>query len=159
MGNGDGTLDAKVDYAVGDSPYALDVRDLNQDGAADLVTTNNGANTASVLMGNGDGTFTAKTDYATGSGPFWVTLGDFNNDGYGDLVTTDYASGANTASVRLGTAYLAVGFSGKADGLWYFHVRALDGQGTGGSRPPCGPHRRHRADDHSDRRRRRLARR
>ena len=64
-------------------------------------------------------------------GPFWVALGDFTGDGYGDMVTSD--STGNTASVRAGTAFLAVGFSGVSDGIWYLHVCALDTQGVGGT--------------------------
>ncbi len=131
LNKGDGTFDQKVDYPVGAGPYALAVADLNQDGAPDLVTTNHDANTVSILFGNGDGTFVAKTDRATGTGPFWVALGDFNGDGYGDLAVTDQT--ANTASIFVGTNYLAASYSGKADGIWYFHVRALDSLGAGGA--------------------------
>jgi hypothetical protein len=131
INNGNGTLKAKVDYAVGTGPYSLAVKDLNSDGAPDLVTTNHTANTTSVLFGNGDGTFTVKTDRATGTGPFWVALGDFNGDGYGDLAITDQT--ASTISVNIGTAYLAASFTGKTDGVWYFHVRALDSYGDGGA--------------------------
>jgi hypothetical protein len=130
LNNGDGTFRAKVDYPTGSGPYALDVADLNHDGAPDLVTSNHNGNSVSILFGNGDGTFTAKTDRATGAGPFWVGLGDFNDDGYGDLVSTDYPSG--TVSVHMSQAFLAAFYTGKADGVWYFHVRAVDSRGTGG---------------------------
>jgi hypothetical protein len=131
LNNGDGTFRTKVDYATGSGPYALDVADLNHDGAADLVTSNHNANSVSILFGNGDGTFTAKTDRATGDGPFWVGLGDFDADGYGDLVSTDYPAG--TVSVHMSEAFLAAFYSGKADGVWYFHVRAVDSRGAGGA--------------------------
>ncbi len=131
VNKGDGTFKSKVDYATGAMPYALDVLDLNQDGAVDLVTTNHNSNTVSVLFGNGDGTFNARTDRATGTGPFWVALGDFNGDGYGDLAVTD--GNAGTASILLGTAFLAASYTGKADGVWYFHVRAVDSYGDGGA--------------------------
>ncbi len=130
LNNGDGTFKGKVDYATGGTPYALAVADLNQDGAPDLVTSNHTGNSLSILFGNGDGTFTPKIDKTVGNGPFWVALGDLNGDGYGDLVSTDETDG--TASVLLGTAYLADSYTGKADGIWYFHVRAVDATGTGG---------------------------
>jgi hypothetical protein len=133
LNNGNGTLAPRVDYVTGGGPYSLDVLDLNRDGAPDLVTTNHAASTESILFGNGDGTFTAKTDLATGNGPFWVALGDLTGDGYGDLVTTDQSDG--TISVYAGTAFLAASFTGKADGEWYFHVRAVDSLGVGG--PPA----------------------
>jgi hypothetical protein len=130
LNNGDGTLAPKVDYATGAGPYSLDVLDLNHDGAPDLVTVNHAANSVSILYGNGDGSFNPKTDLATGNGPFWVALGDLTGDGYGDLVTTDQSDG--TISVYAGTAFLSASFSGKADGVWYFHVRAVDSNGVGG---------------------------
>ena len=131
LNNGDGTLAPKVDYVTGDGPYSLDVLDLNHDTAPDLVTVNHAASTVSILFGNGDGTFNPKTDLATGSGPFWVALGDLTGDGYGDLVTTDQGDG--TISVYAGTTFLAASFTGKADGEWYFHVRAVDANGVGGT--------------------------
>ena len=130
LNKGDGTFAAKVDYAIGNGPYAFSVIDLNQDGAPDLVTTNNTASSVSVLYGNGDGTFDPKKDLATGSGPCFVALGDLNGDGYGDMITTDMNDG--TVSVFRGTAFLGASYSGKADGVWYFHVRAVNASGVGG---------------------------
>ena len=137
LNHGDGTYAAKVDYAIGNGPYAFSVTDLNQDGAPDLVTTNYSANSVSVLYGNGDGTFAPKIDLATGNGPCFVALGDLNGDGYGDLIATNLGDG--TVSVLIGTEYfrvatstLAASFTGKGDGTWYFHVRAVNEAGEGG---------------------------
>ena len=130
LNKGDGTFAAKVDYAIGNGPYAFSVIDLNQDSAPDLVTTNNTAGSVSVLYGNGDGTFDPKRDLSTGSGPCFVALGDLNGDGYGDLITTDMND--NTVSVLRGTAFLGASYTGKADGVWYFHVRAVNASGVGG---------------------------
>ena len=137
LNNGTGTLATHVDYTTGAGPYDLGVADLNHDGVPDLVTTNHNANTVSILYGNGNGTFQTKVDLATGPGPFWVALGDFNGSGYGDLAVTNETNG--TVSVLLGSEYfrpassaLAASFTGKADGVWYFHVRAVDTLGVGG---------------------------
>ena len=131
LNNGNGTFKTKVDYPTGAGPYALAIADLNHDGVPDLVTTNHDASTVSILFGNGDGTFSAnRIDRATGAGPFWVALGDFNGDGYGDLATTDTT--ANTMSTMLGTAFLAASYPPTADGIWFFHVRAVDALGVGG---------------------------
>lgn len=44
-------------YKVGKNPTTVTPTDVNQDGFTDLVTTNIGSNTLSILLGNGDGTF------------------------------------------------------------------------------------------------------
>ena len=130
LNKGDGTFKATVNYALGNGPFAFSVIDLNQDTAPDLVTTNYSANTISILYGNGDGTFDPRKDLACGNGPNFVALGDLNADGYGDLITTDMND--NTVSVFRGTAFLGVSYTGKADGVWYFHVRAVNASGVGG---------------------------
>jgi hypothetical protein len=137
LNTGAGLLAPHVDYATGAGPYSLDIADLNHDGVPDVVTTNHAASTVSVLFGVGDGTLTPKTDLATGNGPFWVALGDFNGNGYGDLAVTNETDG--TVSVFIGNAYfrptgsaLAASFTGKTNGVWYYHVRPVDSLGTGG---------------------------
>ena len=57
LGNGDGTFQNQVPYAVGDLPNALVAGDFNGDGRTDLAVANYGSNDVSVLLGNGDGTF------------------------------------------------------------------------------------------------------
>ena len=140
LDTGTGTLAGHVDYTVGAGPYALSVADMNHDGVPDLVSTNHNANTVSILYGNGNGTFQTKVDLTTGPGPFWVALGDFNGSGYTDLAATNQTNG--TVSVLLGSEYfrpasstLAASFTGKADGTWYFHVRAVDTNGLGSTNP------------------------
>jgi hypothetical protein len=140
LNTGTGALAGHVDYTVGAGPYALSVADMNHDGALDLVSTNHNANTVSILYGNGNGTFQTKVDLATGPGPFWVALGDFNGSGYTDLAATNQTNG--TVSVLIGSEYfrpasstLAASFTGKADGIWYFHVRAVDTNGLGSTTP------------------------
>ena len=130
LNNGDGTFQATVNYPLGNGPFSFSVIDLNQDSAPDLVTTNYSANSVSILYGNGDGTFDPKKDLACGNGPNFVALGDLNGDGYGDLITTDMND--NTVSVFRGTAFLGASYTGKADGVWYFHVRAVNAAGDGG---------------------------
>ena len=44
-------------YKVGKNPTTVTPVDVNQDGFTDLLTTNIGSNTLSILLGNGDGTF------------------------------------------------------------------------------------------------------
>jgi hypothetical protein len=94
LGNGDGTFQAAQNYAAGDSPTSVVVRDFDGDGHLDLAVANGGYDyrgfpgNMSVLLGTGDGTFQAAQNYAAGAGPTSVVVGDFNGDSYPDLAVT-----------------------------------------------------------------------
>jgi hypothetical protein len=100
LGNGDGTFQPQVAYAVGDLPLAITVGDFNGDGKPDLAVANFAEDTVSVLLGNGDGTFQAATRLVAGSQPMAITVGDVNGDGKLDLLVGNVGNG--TVSVLLG---------------------------------------------------------
>jgi hypothetical protein len=99
LGNGDGTFQHQVTYAVGNAPSALVAGDFNGDGRTDLAVANADSNTVSVLLGNGDGTFENQVTYAVGNGPAALVAGDFNGDGRTDLAVANYDD--NDVSVML----------------------------------------------------------
>ncbi len=70
LGNGDGTFQPQVTYAVGQAPQALVAGDFTGDGHLDLAVANGGSNTVSMLLGKGDGTFAPQVTYAVGSESF-----------------------------------------------------------------------------------------
>jgi len=74
-------------YPTGLSPASVNIGDFNQDSILDLVVTNNGSHTLSLMLGNGNGTFQTQQFYSTGngSGPGEITTGYFNNDSLLDL--------------------------------------------------------------------------
>ncbi|MDJ1304831.1 MAG: VCBS repeat-containing protein [Candidatus Midichloria sp.] len=55
MGNGNGTFKSAVLYNVGSYTWDIAVGDLNNDGKPDIVNSNDGSSTVSVLLGSGDG--------------------------------------------------------------------------------------------------------
>jgi FG-GAP-like repeat/FG-GAP repeat len=73
---------------------------VNGDGNTDLITSNEGASSVSVLLGNGNGTFQPHLTYAAGSFPTDVSAADVNGDGEADLIVTNF--GSNTVSLLLG---------------------------------------------------------
>ena len=89
LGNGDGTFQPAVEYAVGQDPDALVAGDFTGDGHLDLAVANMGSNDISVLLGNGDGTFQPAVEYAAGQGPVALAAGDFTGDGKLDLAVVD----------------------------------------------------------------------
>jgi hypothetical protein len=103
LGNGDGTFGAATSYAVGTTPTAMVLSDVNEDGRLDILTANLGNSTASVLVGNGDGTFGAATSYPAGVNPFGIAVSDANGDSHPDLITSN--SNGNNVSILLGDGH------------------------------------------------------
>lgn len=102
LADGSGTAFARTDFPLGivDSPRAVTVGDLNNDGDLDIVVANERTGNLSVLLGDGAGTFGGPTNFAAASSPVAVAVGDLEGDGDLDIVTGSFFSG--TISVFLG---------------------------------------------------------
>ena len=71
------------------------VDDFNGDGKQDLVTTNFGDHTISLLINNGVNdqiSFTGPINYGAGFEPYGVAIGDLNDDGKPDIAVTNQRS-------------------------------------------------------------------
>jgi hypothetical protein len=100
-GNGDGTFQAPVGYAVGGPNFAAVIGDFDGDGIPDLAVEN--GDTVNVLRGNGDGTFGTSTSYLVGpvanvSGS--MVAGDVNGDGAPDLAMANSFTGEVTVMLN-----------------------------------------------------------
>ena len=123
LGNGNGTFQSGVDYAVGMSPHSVAIGDFNEDGRMDLAVANY-SYSISILMGNGDGTFQPAANYQLQELPLSIAVADFNGDGKADLVVMAESGdvvvllGNGDGTFQSATSFPAVGFI-------YFYAPAL----------------------------------
>lgn len=108
LGNGDGSFQARQDFATLGLPRSVAIADVNGDGKLDIAATGSGFNVAtsgfsnvSVLLGNGDGTFQAHQDYGDYEQSRAVAIADVTGDGRPDLVVTS-VSGIGHVNVLVG---------------------------------------------------------
>jgi hypothetical protein len=90
----------KVDFATANSPSSLTLGDYNGDGKLDIMVTNTGSNSVSVIRNTSTVaviSFAGKQDFITGNSPSGVSLKDINADGLPDMVVSNRTS--NTISV------------------------------------------------------------
>jgi len=106
FGNGDGTFQTPgVKFDVGKMPYQrLRTADLNQDGNADIITSNFKESSVSVLLGDGKGQF-SRRDFLVPAAPFGIAVGDFNGDRHLDIAI-DHYSGQGTDPSKNGLSIL-----------------------------------------------------
>ena len=93
-----GRFGSRFSYQVADEPTGIAVADFNNDTRPDIVVTNRGANSISVLLNNGGNVLT-RVDWVTGAAPWGVSVADVNGDGFADIAVGN--SGENFVSLFL----------------------------------------------------------
>jgi FG-GAP-like repeat/FG-GAP repeat len=97
LGNGKGAFrSTSVSPETGSIPDKILVADFNGDGKPDLVTSNAGSNTISLLLGKGHGVFAKAQSFAAGTDPLGAALGDFNGEGIADVVVANNTTASVT---------------------------------------------------------------
>lgn len=105
-----GRFGARIGVPVGDEPTGIAVADIDNDTRPDIVVTNRGSGSVSVLRNSGANVF-GRTDYPTGPAPWGVSVADVNTDGLVDIAVAN--SGADFVTLYLNNG--VGGFSGRVD--------------------------------------------
>lgn len=87
--DGPRTFQSAGTFPVGGiAPEGMCAADFNKDGNLDIVTSNGGAGTISLLLGTGTGSFEAPIIVPAGSEPAAIQAADLNADGNQDVIVT-----------------------------------------------------------------------
>lgn len=119
-------------YPVGKNPTSVATWDFNEDGITDIITTNIGNDSLSILFGNGDGTFKEQKQIAVAKEPRALAMDDFNNDGHMDLAIA--CSGSDQIAIYFGLANGTFG-AGQRYGVHKSPVSIAGGDFNGDHKP------------------------
>ena len=101
--NGNGTFTLATTIGTGTSYTSVDVKDINNDGKADIIAGKTAGGGVSVFLGVGDGTFGGATNYALGTitSASAIEVSDLDGDNYKDIVV--HAGSATEVLLNDGT--------------------------------------------------------
>lgn len=119
-------------YPVGKNPTSVTTWDFNEDGVTDIITTNIGNDSLSILFGNGDGTFKEQKQIPVAKEPRALAMDDFNGDGHMDLAIA--CSGSDQIAIYFGLANGTFG-AGQRYGVHKSPVSIAGGDFNGDHKP------------------------
>lgn len=94
-----------ITLPAGSGPGSIDAADLNKDGHPDLVVSNLGSNSLSVLTNLGQGRFGDPLSFPVGAQPLGIAVADINADGRDDITVAN--AGTESVSLLLNTTVVA----------------------------------------------------
>jgi hypothetical protein len=89
----------KIDLITSNSPYVVQMGDVDLDGKLDLAVCNSGSNSVSVFRNTssiGNLSFAPKVNFTTASGPLSIAIADLDGDGKPELTTSNLNSANNS---------------------------------------------------------------
>ena len=100
------TFATQQTFPVGTFPYAIALADINGDGKPDIIASNYGDNTVSVLLnttapGATTPSFGSQQVFATGIFPYSLAVADFDGDGKPDVVTGNFGGSGESTSISI----------------------------------------------------------
>lgn len=91
LGNGDGTFTTSTVLNGSGENFgeSIQIADMNNDGAADIISSGGTTNQFSVFQGDGSGGFLPSADISSNM-PYALVVDDFNGDGLQDIATANF---------------------------------------------------------------------
>ncbi len=107
----------KSDFTTGNYPRSIAIGDIDGDAKPDLVVSNNGSNTLSILRNSSTGgtiSFALKSDFTIGN-PFSIAIGDLDGDGKPDVAVVNDDTVVSGSVLRNTSTIGTISFAAKVD--------------------------------------------